>query len=241
MTENVSRRIVLTGASQGLGRAMLEGFISHGHRVAACSRSAHAIEELHETFGEPHHFRVVDVADDNQVRDWAQTVLDDFGIPDLVINNAAIINPNNPLWQITSSDFDRLFAVNVSGTASVIRHFLPAMLSHFQSHHEQAGIDPVIVNFSSGWGRSVAAEVAPYCASKWAIEGLTKALAEELPGHFCAVPLNPGIINTSMLRSCFADGADGFPVPSQWAQVAVPFILSFNRRHSGQSLSVPGM
>ena len=68
----------------------------------------------------------------------------------------------------------------------------------------------VIVNFSSGWGRSTAPEVAPYCATKWAIEGLTQALAEELPAGMAAVPLNPGIINTEMLQSCFGAGAAGY-------------------------------
>ncbi len=60
----------------------------------------------------------------------------------------------------------------------------------------------MIVNFSSYWGRSGAAEVAPYCASKWAIEGLTAALAEELPKGMAAVALNPGVIYTEMLESC---------------------------------------
>ena len=71
----------------------------------------------------------------------------------------------------------------------------------------------MIVNFSSGWGRSVDAEVAPYCATKWAIEGLTQALARELPPGLCAVPLNPGVIDTDMLRSCFGGSAGGYPQP----------------------------
>ena len=65
----------------------------------------------------------------------------------------------------------------------------------------------VIVNLSSGWGRSVSPEVAPYCATKWAIEGLTKALAEELPEGMAAVPLNPGVVDTDMLRQAYSDGA----------------------------------
>src|SRR5262249_21389378 len=75
----------------------------------------------------------------------------------------------------------------------------------------------VIVNFSSGWGRSTAAEVAPYCASKWAIEGLTRALAQELPAGVAAVPLNPGIIDTDMLRSCVGGDAGGYPAPRRAA------------------------
>jgi NAD(P)-dependent dehydrogenase (short-subunit alcohol dehydrogenase family) len=70
-----------------------------------------------------------------------------------------------------------------------------------------------VLNFSSGWGRSADAEVAPYCATKWAIEGLTLALAQELPPGMAAVPLNPGIINTGMLHSCFGDSASSYPTP----------------------------
>jgi NAD(P)-dependent dehydrogenase (short-subunit alcohol dehydrogenase family) len=97
----------------------------------------------------------------------------------------------------------------------------------------------VIVNFSSGWGRSTSPEVAPYCASKWAIEGLTQALAQELPPGMAAVPLNPGIIDTDMLRSCFGEGAAGYPSPEEWAQVAVPFLLGLGSKDNGKPLTVP--
>jgi NAD(P)-dependent dehydrogenase (short-subunit alcohol dehydrogenase family) len=97
----------------------------------------------------------------------------------------------------------------------------------------------VIVNFSSGWGRSVAAEVAPYCASKWAIEGLTQALAEELPRGMAAVPLSPGVIDTDMLRSCFGGSASRYPAPKVWVEKAAPFILALNTRDNGKQLSVP--
>jgi len=97
----------------------------------------------------------------------------------------------------------------------------------------------VIVNFSSGWGRSTSAEVAPYCASKYAIEGLTKALAQELPAGMAAVPLNPGVIDTDMLRQCWVDSAGGYPKAAEWAKVAAPFILTLGPKDNGQSVSVP--
>ena len=62
----------------------------------------------------------------------------------------------------------------------------------------------MIVTISSTWGRSVAPEVAPYCATKYAVEGMTMALAAELPAGLAAVAVNPGIIDTDMLRSCWA-------------------------------------
>ena len=98
----------------------------------------------------------------------------------------------------------------------------------------------VVVNFSSGWGRSVSPEVAPYCTSKWAIEGMTRALAEELPVGMAAVPLNPGMIDTAMLRSCFGAGAGAYPAPREWARRAAPFLLDLGRKDNGRPLTVPG-
>jgi NAD(P)-dependent dehydrogenase (short-subunit alcohol dehydrogenase family) len=97
----------------------------------------------------------------------------------------------------------------------------------------------VVVNFSSGWGRSADAEVAPYCATKWAIEGLTQALAQELPSGMAAVALNPGIIDTDMLRSCFGGSARSYPTADEWAQRAVPFLLSLGSAQNGQPLTAP--
>jgi len=230
MSANI-KRIVLTGASRGLGRAMAEGFLAAGHVLLGCARSAEAIAGLRKRFGPPHRFAVVDVSRDEEVRAWAAAVLAAGPAPDLLINNAAIINPNARLWDVPAKDFSRVTDVNIKGVANVLRHFVPAMVARRKG---------VIVNFSSYWGRSVAPEVAPYCATKWAIEGLTAALAEELPAGMAAVPLNPGVIDTDMLRSCFGESAGSYLGPTQWAQEAVPFILSLGPEHNGRQLTVPG-
>jgi NAD(P)-dependent dehydrogenase (short-subunit alcohol dehydrogenase family) len=227
----VGLRIVLTGASRGLGRAMAAGFIAAGHTVIGCGTKLDLVNELRAQWGAPHRFDTVDVASDNEVRTWAALVLQD-GPPDLLVNNAAVINPNAPLWQISVEDFDRVIDINIKGVANVIRHFVPAMVRRKKG---------VIVNFSSGWGRSVSPEVAPYCATKWAIEGLTQALAEELPAGMAAIPLNPGIINTDMLQSGFGAAASSYPSPERWAKKAVPFILRFGADDNGQPLTVPGV
>ena len=96
----------------------------------------------------------------------------------------------------------------------------------------------MIVNFSSEWGRSTSPEVAPYCATKWAVEGLTRALAQELPRGLAAVPVNPGIIDTDMLRSCFGDSAGHYPDPREWAETAVPFLLGLGPKDNGRPLSI---
>jgi NAD(P)-dependent dehydrogenase (short-subunit alcohol dehydrogenase family) len=231
MARNQPKRIVVTGVTRGLGLAMVEKFIELGHIVLGCGRSREGIENLRRSYRAPNDFAAVDVAQESLVEPWAARLLSTHGPPDLLINNAAIINQNAPLWQVPAEEFDRLIDVNVKGVANVIRHFVPAMIAR------KAGI---IVNFSSGWGRDVAKDVAPYCASKWAIEGLTQALAHELPRPMAAVPLNPGVIDTDMLRSCFGGSARRYPTPKQWAEKAVPFILAFNSRDNGKPATVPG-
>lgn len=223
------RRIVLTGATRGCGWALAEGFAAAGHVVIGCGRTGKSIAQMRANLGEPHRFDAVDVSDDAAVGAWARSVLETHGPPDLLINNAAIIAKNAPLWEVPAGEFGEVIDINIKGVANVIRALVPAMVAEARG---------VIVNISSGWGRSVAPEVAPYCATKWAIEGLTKALAEELPKGMAAVPLNPGIIDTEMLRSCWADGASAFPKPGAWAARAVPFILRLGPADNGKSLSI---
>ena len=226
-----TKLVAITGVTRGLGRAMAGGLAQRGHTVVGCGRSADAIAELRQSLGRPHAFERVDVSDDDAVRAWAEGFLARLGPPDLLINNAAAINPNAPLWEVTAADFGRVVDVNLKGVASVIRHVVPAMIARGTG---------VIVNVSSYWGRSAASEVAPYCATKWGIEGLTRALAQELPKGLAAVPLNPGIIDTDMLRSCFGAQASHYPGPAAWAEAAVPFLLSLGPRDNGKPLTVPG-
>ena len=225
------RLIVVTGVSRGLGRAMTEKFIALGHTVLGCARSDAAIEALRRQFPQPHDFHAIDVRSDDEVKSWAALLLARYGAPDLLVNNAAIINRNAPLWEVSAEEFSNVIDINIKGVANVIRHFAPAMI------RQKRG---VIVNFSSGWGRSTDAEVAPYCATKWAIEGLTQSLALELPSGMAAIPLNPGIINTDMLRSCFSGSAESYPTAREWVERAVPCLLSIDAKDNGKALTVPG-
>ena len=226
------RIVVITGVTRGLGRAMAEEMTRLGHTVLGCGRTKKEIDQLHLRLGPPNDFYRVDTASDDEVKSWASLTVSAHGAPDLLLNNAGIINKNAPLWEISAREFSQVIDVNVKGFANVIRHFAPAMVKRKRG---------VIVNFSSGWGRSTDAEVAPYCASKWAIEGLTLAMAQELPSGMAAVSLNPGIINTEMLQSAFGSSASGYISPEQWAKGAVPFLLALGAGDNGKQLEVPGI
>jgi NAD(P)-dependent dehydrogenase (short-subunit alcohol dehydrogenase family) len=221
-------KILITGVTRGLGRALAEWYIANGHTVIGCGRSAEVLN-LRFTHPAPHDFSALDVADEGKVALWAEKVLAVHGAPDLLINNAALMNTPAPLWLVPAREFNQLIDVNIKGVANVIRHFVPAMVAR------KSG---VIVNLSSGWGRSTSPEVAPYCASKYAMEGLTKSLAQELPASMAAVPLNPGVIDTEMLRLCWPEGAAGHPKAEAWAKVAAPFILQLGPKDNGKSASV---
>jgi len=224
------KTVLITGVTRGLGRAMAEEFGRLGHTVLGCGRSKDAIGEFRAAWPDPHDFDVVDVASDEQVKAWAERLLQSHSAPDLLLNNAGVINKNAPLWKISAEEFSKVVDTNVKGTVNVIRHFLPAMIGRGSG---------IVVNFSSGWGRSTDAEVAPYCATKWAIEGLTQSLAQELPEGLAAIALNPGIIDTEMLRSCFGGSASSYPSPAQWAKRAVPFLLRLTPRDNGHPLTAP--
>ncbi len=228
--QSAGRLVLITGVTKGLGEAMAAKFASLGHIVVGCGRSANAISELRQRHATPHRFDVVDVSNAGQVAEWSESILSQNGTPDLLLNNAAIVNRNAALWDVSAGEFDNVIDINIKGVANVLRQFVPAMIQRRRG---------VIVNFSSGWGRSTAAEVAPYCATKWAIEGLTRAMAQELPDGLAAIPLDPGIINTDMLQSCFGSSAERFPNATEWAEVAVPFLLQISAKDNGEPLSVP--
>lgn len=231
MGKTRARNVLITGVSRGLGQAMVMEFAAAGHTVYGCARSTKSVVDLRNRFGQPHRFDVVDVSHDGVVQAWAESILQSGFVPELLLNNAAVVNANAPLWEVPAAEFDQVIDVNIKGVVNVIRHFVPAMIARQQG---------IIVNFSSGWGRSTSPEVAPYCATKWAIEGLSFALSQELPRGMAAVPLNPGIINTDMLQSCFGENAAGYPDPENWARRAVPYLLSLGPKHNGEALSVPG-
>ncbi|KAK3037755.1 hypothetical protein RJ639_031126 [Escallonia herrerae] len=184
------RTVLITGVSRGLGRALALEIAKCGHTVIGCSRSQDKLNSLQAEFSS------ASPRSDSSVEELARSVMEKNGVPDII----GTINRNNRIWEVPVEEFDAVIDTNIKGIANMLRHFIPPMIESKQG---------IIVNMSSGWGRSTAAQVAPYCASKWAVEGLTRAVAKELPSGMAIVALNPGVINTDMLASCFGSAASG--------------------------------
>ena len=225
-----SKFIAITGSTRGLGRALAAEFVRLGHRVSGCGRSADSVEALNRAAASGEKHAVVDVTDPSSVNAWARDCLDSNGPPDLLINNAALINRHAPLWQVAPEEFRSLLEVNVVGVFNVCRAFVPAMIER------GAG---VIVNMSTGAGVRGFAEIGPYCTTKHAVEGFTKSLAEELPAGMAAIPFQPGVVRTDMLRSHYGERASEYPAPERWATVAAPYLLRLSSGENGQSLRLP--
>ncbi|MBH10589.1 MAG: oxidoreductase [Candidatus Marinimicrobia bacterium] len=222
--------IVITGVTKGLGKALAEQYIQLGHMVIGCGRSANSIESMSNFYLKNADFQVVDISDHGQVRSWAKDTLNKYGSPEFLLNNAGIINKNATLWNVSEQEFSDVIDINIKGVHNTIKEFVPNMIKVGKG---------TVVNFSSGWGRSTSPEVAPYCSSKWAIEGLSKSLAQELPEGMVSVALNPGVIDTDMLRSCWSQNARVYEKPDSWAKRAAPFILNINPKDNGASLTAP--
>jgi len=221
--------VAITGVSRGIGRAMTAELVRRGHTVLGCARTRDSIDELARRYP-LHDFQAVDVAVHAQVQAWANRLLTEHGPPDLLLNNAAIINPKASLWEVENQVFSDVLDINVKGVVNVIRCFVPAMMSR------QRG---VIVNFSSRWGKRCEKKIAPYCATKWAVVALTRVLAQELKHKGIAVvALNPGIVKTKMLQRylgpCRTDDFSAVPTPGDWAKTAIPFILRLGLRDAGK-------
>lgn len=224
------KHVLITGCTRGLGLEMARGFAARKWIVSGCGSNRGDVEALASELGPQHDIHPCDVCDPAALTDFARGILARHGAPDLLLNNAAVINPNAPLWEVSPEEFSRVIDVNLKGVHLVLRAFLPAMMARGSG---------VVVNFSSGWGRSTSPEVAPYCATKWGIEGLTQALAQELPAGLAAVALNPGIIDTDMLRLTLGNRASTFPDPVDWAATAVPFLEKLGAKENGRALTAP--
>ncbi|XP_020598634.1 NADPH-dependent pterin aldehyde reductase [Phalaenopsis equestris] len=240
MGETQLKTIMITGVSRGLGRVLALELARRGHIVVGCARSQEKLQALMTelTRNEPassssssskYLLKHLDVRSDSNMKEFAKLLVEERKIPDIIVNNAGTINKNNKIWAVPAEEFDMVIDTNIKGTANILRHCLPLLIEKKQG---------IVVNISSGWGRSAAAEVAPYCASKWAIEGLSKSVAKELPPGLAIVALNPGVVNTDMLASCFGSNAAFYQAPESWAPKAATMILNLTAEDNGASLTI---
>jgi len=184
------KRVLVTGASRGLGAAMARVFTSEGARVAfTYTRDEEGARETEKTGARAFMCSVLDVpATDAMVRELESS----WGAIDILVNNAGL-SQNLPVALMEEEDWDRVMDVNVKGTFLTTRAVLPGMV------RRKAG---TILNIGSLAGVRMLEAPVHYCASKAAIKGLTEALAKEVARHgIRVVCLAPGLLEDGVGRN----------------------------------------
>ncbi|XP_022930009.1 NADPH-dependent pterin aldehyde reductase-like isoform X1 [Cucurbita moschata] len=227
---NPSRVVLITGVSKGLGRALALELANRGHTIIGCSRDQPKLDSLRQQLSSNNHLLFnANVRSNDSVEELARGVVQNKLVPDIIVNNAGVANRIGNAWEVEVEEFDNVIDTNVKGIANVLRHFIPLMIPNKHG---------IIINMSSIAGRTGIAHIAPYCASKWAVEGLSKSVAKELPEGIAVVALDPGTINTDMLVSAAGSAALKYLPPERWAIKAATMILDITTSDNGASLTV---
>ncbi len=180
----------ITGASRGFGALITEKALAKGDNVVATARNPKTVTER---FGDHPNLLAValDVNDETQAHDAAKAAVARFGGIDVLVNNAGF-GLLGAIEEATAQEVEAIYRTNVFGLLAVTRAVLPHMRRHRSGH---------ILNFSSIGGYRSSAGFGVYCSAKFAVEGLTEALADELaPLGIFATAIEPGYFRTDFLE-----------------------------------------
>jgi NAD(P)-dependent dehydrogenase (short-subunit alcohol dehydrogenase family) len=194
------KKIVITGGSRGLGKALAQRFAREGATLALCARQAKALESITHELREinPKTFsQRCDIGDPHQVQEFVHHVIDKFEGIDVLVNNASAIAERKAISEYSVTEWENVIQTNVNGLFYVTRAFLPFMAKR------KSG---AIINVSSSVGRAARARWGAYAVSKYGLEGFTQILAEELRQFNISVnSVNPGPMATEMRRIVHPD------------------------------------
>jgi len=211
---------VVTGGGRGIGAATVRALAEVGIRVAFCARTESEVRAIAKQVGEPHvGVWGVDVSSADDVDEWARGVLEDIGVPDVIVNNAGVALRAR-LDDTDEAAWDLVQNVNLKGTYLVTRAFLRQMRARKSGR---------IICVSSIAGRQGTAKSVAYCAAKHGVVGFVRALAEELREDGIAVnAVCPGSVETQMLPEEFAPGMPPEDVAETilWLATEAPLTLT---------------
>ncbi|WP_250432923.1 SDR family oxidoreductase [Hanstruepera flava] len=222
----MSKNIIITGTSRGIGFEMVKIFSEQGHRVLALSRNSETVSKLNLRGVTAFSFDLSKNSDYKKVSDFIES---EWQNVDGLINNAGSLL-NKPFSETTISDFESVYKTNVFGVSEMIRTVLPFMQknSHVVTVSSMGGIQ----------GSLKFPGLAAYSSSKGAVITLTELLAEEYKDSGIAFnTLALGAVQTEMLEEAFP----GYQAPttaSQMASYICGFALNGQKYYNGKTLQV---
>jgi NAD(P)-dependent dehydrogenase (short-subunit alcohol dehydrogenase family) len=187
-------RVLITGTSSGIGLATAVAFAKAGHKVYATMRNPRRAPELGRRAASerlPITIAAMDVDSDESVKAGIDRIVSEAGAIDVLVNNAGI-ERSGSVEELALAEFRAVMETNYFGALRCIQGLLPAM------RERRSGC---IVNIASVAGRIACSPLAPYTASKFALEALSESLAQEMkPFNVRVAIVEPGIIDTAMAR-----------------------------------------
>ena len=242
----MSKAAIVTGAAQGIGKAIAVRLVKDGMRVAIVDinqeAAVAAAEELAGQYGADTMAVQCDVSQEEQVNIAVQKVLERFGTVDVLVNNAGILSLKKPFVEYTKADWDKIFGINFMGDVFFCKALIPTM------KEKKSGR---IINMASQSAETGGLAASPiYAASKAAVWCMTKSLAGEMgPYQVTVNAVAPGYIATDMtaalpeaareaMLASIPAGRAGTP---EDVAAAVAFLASDEAAYiTGQVLSVDG-
>ncbi len=185
----MSKTIVLSGASSGIGKATARQLLKSGYKVAGLSRRTEKCNDLTEAHPESFLNLKADVTDTASIKSAIDQVLEKFGKIDGLINNAGV----GYLGKIETGKLDewhKMFDVNVSGLLSLTHACIPQLIEN-RGH---------VVNIDSVAGHEVYPEGVVYCATKHAVRVMSVGLEKELKGRVKITNISPGPVETEFVE-----------------------------------------
>jgi len=181
------KRALITGAARGIGKAFAQAYINEGANVAIADIDMTAAQTTAAELGPAAIAVRMDVTDQQSIESGVSTVISELGGIDILINNAALFTAA-PIVDITRDDFDKVFAVNFSGSLFTLQAVARHMI--------ERGEGGKIINMASQAGRRGESLVAVYCATKAAIISLTQSAGLNLIPHRINVnAISPGVVD----------------------------------------------
>jgi NADP-dependent 3-hydroxy acid dehydrogenase YdfG len=180
--------VLVTGASSGIGRACVDAFLAQGARVIAAARRTERLEELRAQHDDALLPLVMDVRDRTQVHEALGSLPDGWSPIDVLVNNAGLARGKTPLHKDDPDDWDRMLDTNVRGLLNVSGAVLPGMVERGSGH---------VINVGSNAGREVYPGGTVYCATKAAVERITRGMRMDVLGSGVKISeVDPGMVET---------------------------------------------
>jgi NADP-dependent 3-hydroxy acid dehydrogenase YdfG len=186
----MSKIILITGASSGIGEATARTLAANGHTVVLGARRterlAQIVSEIRAAGGVA-EYRALDVADRADVLAFVDFAKQRFGRVDVIFNNAGVM-PVSPMNALKTDEWDRIIDINIKGVLNGIAAVLPIMEAQGSGH---------IINTASTGAHAVGAQFGVYCASKYAVRAITEGLRQEM-SRVRVTLISPGVTTSEL-------------------------------------------